>query len=131
MLSRLVAGNVAVQICGILRQLKSDHLGINTQNLCGFSDLFAVQILAVQISFLSSALPSKYACVRDAWRPAGTPRNFLSKQESDQVVGRPRACSSKSTVQVVDFPRATVGERGSSVTSSRRADLAGAAPASI
>jgi hypothetical protein len=69
------------QICGVVPQLKSDHLGINAQNPCGFSDLFAVQILAVQISLLSSALPSKYACVRDAWRPAGTPRNFLSKQE--------------------------------------------------
>jgi hypothetical protein len=26
-------------------------------------------------------VPSKYVCLRDAWRPAGTPRNFLSKQE--------------------------------------------------
>jgi hypothetical protein len=77
------------QICGVVPQLKSDHLGINAQNPCGFSDLFAVQILAVQInaqnpcgfsdlfavqilavqiSLLSSALPSKYAGVRDAWR---------------------------------------------------------------
>jgi hypothetical protein len=70
-----------LQICGVVRQLKSDHWGINAQNPCDFSGLFAVQILAVQSSLLSSALPSKYACVRDAWRPAGTPRNFLSKQE--------------------------------------------------